>query len=85
MDKGIPGFTKLQKLERETNKVLQSLVISATETQTLSKASAKCAENLEREACKISENIKVISENATRLADTTIAISKKYMGCSQSI
>lgn len=77
MDKGVPGFTKLQKLEKETNKALQTLVTSAMETQNYSKAAAKCADNLEKEACKISENIKQIAENASHLAETTIAIAKK--------
>ena len=77
MDKGLSGFSKLQKLEKETNKAMQSLVVSASETQALSKAAAKCADNLEKEACKISENIKTISENACLLAETALAASKK--------
>ena len=77
MDKACAGFTKLQKLEKETNKAMQALVLSATETQNLSRAAAKCADNLEKEACKISENIKSISESANLLAETAIAASKK--------
>jgi hypothetical protein len=71
------NFSKLQKLEKETNQALSALSISATETKKLSIAAAKSAEKLEAEAAKICESVKSVVENADILASVTVALSKK--------
>jgi len=71
------NFSKLQKLEKETNKALTALAESALETKKLSIAAAKSAARLEDEAAKISENAKTIVSSAEALASVAIAASKK--------
>lgn len=69
--------SKLQKIEKETNRALIALSNSAQETKKLSIAAAKSAEKLEQEAAKICENTKTIAIHASELADIAIAASKK--------
>ena len=69
--------SKLQKLEKETNKSIKALADAAQETKRLSIAASKNAERLEQEAAKICENTKTISERASNLADFALAASKK--------
>lgn len=71
------NFSKLQRLEKETNRALSALASSAIETRKLSIAAAKSAEKLEDEAAKISENAKVIASSAEALAIIASASSKK--------
>ena len=70
-------LTKLQRLERETNKSMKALSDAALETKRLSIAASKNAEKLELEAAKICENTKQISDKANILADITLAALKK--------
>lgn len=69
--------TKLQKLEKETNKSIKALADAAQETKRLSLAASKNAERLEQEAAKICENTKAIAERANSLAEIAQAASKK--------
>lgn len=71
------NLSKLQRLEKETNRALSALATSAIETKKLSIAAAKSAEKLEDEAAKISENAKVIASSADALASIATASSKK--------
>ena len=71
------NFSKLQKLEKETNKALAALAESALETKKLSIAAAKSAAKLEDEAAKISENARTIVSSAEALASVAVAASKK--------
>ena len=72
-------LTKLQRLERDTNKSILALSMSALETKRLSIAASKNAEKLEAEAAKICENTKFLAENAASLAELAqaAAASKK--------
>ena len=71
------NLSKLQKIEKETNRAMVALSNSAQETRRLSEAAAKSAEKLELEASKICENTRTIAVNAAQLADIAIAASKK--------
>lgn len=71
------NLSKLQRLEKETNKALSALADAALETKKLSVAAAKSAAKLEDEAAKISENTKTIVSSAEALANIAIAASKK--------
>ena len=70
-------LSKLQKLEKETNKSIKAMSDSAQETKRLAVAASKNAERLEAEAAKICENTKVITEYASSLAEQALGASKK--------